>query len=177
MMNETNQSQTTSTTEKVTKISFEGREIEITNAQPPLWRWIHEAFPEASLDKQIFAFGKRIYWANQVSNPLPLETIHHEFTHLKQQGFSFMGAVKWWRRYANDKVFRMDQEIEACQAAWKYANTALNAAKWSDGQKLTAYLNTMARNLSSEVYGNAITFEEAKRRISGAAPSSIKYSE
>lgn len=116
---------------------------------------IHNAFPSASLEKQIFTFYPNIY----SSVPLSEDLMAHENTHLAQQK-SFLGALKWWRRYIDDPKFRTEQEIEACKAQLRAAKSMVK-----DRNKISGFIDILAKNLSSEVYGNCVSFEEARKRI------------
>ena len=133
------------------------KKAEIVVTPPPFWWWIHKQFPEALLDKQIFAFGNKIHWAHQFDGQaLSLDLIAHETTHLKQQGFSNFGAIKWWRRYAKDPQFRLEQEIEAMRAQMAMARTMTN-----NRQVLFELEMKQAGNLASPVYNNMVSVSEA----------------
>lgn len=141
--------------------SYKLEKFTIVDGPPPLWRLIKLSFPDASLDKQIFAFGRKIYWKHQNDGqPLQDDIIAHEAQHLEQQGFSFIGACAWWRKFAKDPQFRADMEIDACRAQLKKAKQMTN-----NHQKIFELAHTMAKNLSSEVYNHCITEQEAYKRI------------
>lgn len=103
--------------------------------------------------KTIFTYGDTIYSLNDLSFGL----IAHEITHVFQQ--TEMGAEKWWDKYFKDKDFRLSQEVEAYRRQYQV---------YKNNNEVTAYdyLNQMARDLSSKMYGEIISFEEAKKLIS-----------
>lgn len=139
----------------------------ILNSKPPLWFLIHLAFPKASLEKQIFAFYPHIYSSVALSEDLKV----HEETHLKQQG-SWRGAVLWWIKYSLFPSFRVKMEVEAVRNQIGKANQM--CLEWVKMRKMTyeqyrqamaALLGKLAKNLSSDVYNNCVSFEDVKDLI------------
>ena len=105
--------------------------------------------------------GKMIYcWGDILYNPHKLEIADHlkihELTHSRQQ----IVPEVWWKRYLEDKDFRLSQELEAYQEQYKFAKNWIK-----DRNLLSRFLWAIARDLSSELYGNIIEFEEAKKQI------------
>ena len=110
---------------------------------------------EASYEKGvIFPFNQKIYTRYPLSEHLKV----HEETHIKQQG-NLLGSIKWVILYLISATFRLKQEIEAYQNQYKYIfeNSSRNEAN--------TLLLRISKDLSSEMYGNIISFEEAKRLI------------
>lgn len=124
------------------------------NKKPPFWFIIHKAFPKANLKEQIFAFYPHIYSSIALSEDL----LEHENTHLRQQK-SFMGACLWWFRYIVSPKYRIKVEIEACRNQIKKAKTMVS------GHAVFQLYLKMCRNLSSEVYGNCISYSEVQRLL------------
>lgn len=97
-------------------------------------------------DRTIFAYDNKIY-ANDELTP---DLIVHEFTHWRQQ--NEIGLDKWVELYLTDNNFRLKMELEAYK-------------KQLDSIKNREYRNKIriesATNLSSQLYGNIISKEEA----------------
>ena len=100
-------------------------------------------------------YGDVIY--NPSGNNISLPLLRHEETHSKQQGNDPKG---WWVKYLNDKEFRLSQEIPAYQVQYKEARKLIK-----DRNKLFKYAVSLAKDLSSEMYGNAISFGEAIKQV------------
>ena len=99
----------------------------------------------------IITYGDTIYCKYKISPDLEV----HEATHIKQQ--ADYGVKEWWERYIVDAPFRLSQELEAykTQAEW--------IRKHSNNQKFL--LEKIWTDISSSIYGNMITYEEAKKLI------------
>lgn len=100
----------------------------------------------------VFTYGDTLYNPDGGFIDRALEI--HEETHTKQQGDN---PEAWWDRYFIDKDFRLSQEIEAYKNQYKKMKSNIK-----DPNKLAYRLNIIAKDLSSEMYGNIITYEEAK---------------
>lgn len=97
-------------------------------------------------DDTIFAYDGVIY----TNNLLPDHLITHEKTHLKQQ--DKIGADKWVQNFLTDPQFRLQQEVEAYR---KQLGSIKNREARNKIRIESAY------NLSSPLYGNIITYQEA----------------
>jgi len=100
-------------------------------------------------DNTIFVFEDTVYTNNKMS----YDIVAHEFHHLIQQ--SRIGAKEWINRYLEDKDFRLEQEIDA------YKEQLSVVRKMNDRQEYAHILAECGRNLSSPLYGNLITYQEA----------------
>lgn len=122
---------------------------------PPNYGVIVEALGDVSVHKPVFAYGGRIY------NPFDVEIgpdlIAHESKHLQQQGSDPDG---WWIRYLHDDDFRLEQEIEGYGEQVVYARNA-----GVRGAMLDWLLDSLARSLSSDLYGGIISFNHARCKI------------
>jgi len=103
----------------------------------------------------VFTYGKTIY--NPSGSFIDPSLFHHEWIHTKQQGDDPKG---WWDRYLKDERFRLDQELEAYRGQYKTAKKLLG-----DRNVAHKFLVKIARDLSSELYGNIISFDDAMREI------------
>ena len=95
----------------------------------------------------IFAYDDTIY----TNNDLDYSLIRHEITHILQQ--EKLGKDEWWNKYLNNKYFRLKQELEAYGNQYKcYKEVGLKKAE--------VMLDFIAKDLSSELYGNIISYQE-----------------
>ena len=84
------------------------------------------------------------------------DIIIHEKVHIKQQKGDYDG---WIEHYQTDISFRIEQEVEAYKEQIKYIKKTM-------GRKKAFYaMMSFAKFLSSEVYGNIITFEKALKKL------------
>ena len=103
----------------------------------------------------IYCYGDIIF--NPSGLPISDDLMAHEEVHSKQQ--EPMGVENWWKLYLEDSKFRLDQEIEAYKAQVKYAKD--NYQRWLRKK----IMEVIVIHLSSDLYGNLITKEEAKKLI------------
>lgn len=130
--------------------------MEIVKAYPPNIREIEEVF-DLTGKKPVFTYGKVLF------NPHDCEVdqflMAHEMTHTIQQDL-IGGPIEWWKQYLSDKEFRLNQEIEAYHAQF----TLLKKLR-RDRNRISWYLHQIARDLSSPMYGNMCTLQEALKYI------------
>ena len=81
--------------------------MEIVIDYPPMYDEIKSMFPMVGRGV-IFAWGNKIYNPSNVS--IPVQLIAHERVHGARQGSDVSG---WWRRYLDEKEFRLTEEIAA----------------------------------------------------------------
>lgn len=130
-------------------------QIEIKHELPPNYDKIVAAIPGvANRPTAVFAYAGILYVPYfQPTHDIPFDLQVHEKTHFKQQ--EEIGVDTWWDRYLVDIRFRLDQEIEA------YHNQYTSMSK-QDREK---HIRRLAGDLSGPMYGNLLTFEDAKRAI------------
>jgi len=104
---------------------------------------------------EVFCYGNTIY--NPSKKQLTPDIVNHEMIHAQQQS---NGKDEWWDLYIKDKTFRASQEIPAHQVQYQTAKKEIK-----DRERLFRYLHQLAKNLSSEVYGNVLTYSEALKAI------------
>ena len=104
----------------------------------------------AVTENTIFAYDNEIY----SNSPLPNHLIVHEEEHHKQQERD--GLDYWVENYLNNNEYRLQQEIEAYRAQLK-----------SVKDRNTRYKLQIecAKNLSSDLYGDIISYSEAMKAI------------
>lgn len=103
----------------------------------------------------VFTYGNKIYSPH--SEELPDHLIEHEKVHITQQ--QEYNKDKWWSDYLTEPEFRLRQELQAYIAQYKYI------AKTASRQMRRAFARRIARDLSSNLYGNIITYDNALKQI------------
>lgn len=131
--------------------------MHIAVALPPNFDEIVAAFPNATKPGVLFAYGDTIYNPSNVN--IPPQLIAHEGVH-EQQQIAAGGPRPWWREYIDDVEFRAEQELTAHQAEF------INYCQRVRDRNLQAKtLHLIASRLAGPLYGNAMSFSEARRRI------------
>ncbi len=103
----------------------------------------------------VFTYGNIIF--NPLDGEVTRDLLKHEETHMKQQGSDIEG---WWDRYIKDKDFRLKQELEAYRNQYNFIKNS--GKNWN---YVSIFLSRIATDLSSEIYGNIISYDEAMRLI------------
>lgn len=142
---------------------------EIVIALPPIYDLIVEVFPFVKTSTgTYFSWGDKIYNPDGVD--ISKHILAHEAVHGQRQ-FAFapahgddldMRIRMWWKMYLHDPQFRYKEELVAHRAEY-------GAFRGSHKDpKLREYvLGQCAERLSSELYGNIVTYQEARRAIRG----------
>lgn len=133
--------------------------VKILNEKPPEWIW-KEAEKCFAFDPHhtIFTFGNSIF--NPGGHTLSPDIIHHELVHVRQQKGSSKDATLWWKKYFKDTTFRLEQEIEAYSAQYRFF------CKYKKDRNLQSkFLMIVASHLSSPMYGDIISLQEAMKKI------------
>lgn len=131
-------------------------DVKIVKDVPPNYNEILKRFNVEHM-KIVFTYGATIY--NPSGIDLPFHVIAHERVHCEQQQYDDDAAKLWWERYLSDTEFMLDVEAEA------YAVQYLTVKQVTDEKQSKAFLEDLATLLSSEIYGNPITFHQALTRI------------
>lgn len=90
--------------------------------------------------------------------PIPPEKVIHEVEHLKQQ--EEMGIDLWWEMYLTSDTFRLTEEVKAYRKEYQFICQNI-----PDRNVRFEFLYEMARNLSSNQYGNVVSFTDAQKLI------------
>lgn len=123
-------------------------------AKPPVY---------AACDAQFKIAGKPVLfsWGHSIYNPMnvdiPRYLLAHEAVHGERQ--LKVGIDAWWDKYLADASFRFEEERVAHRAEW------LSYSKWCKLEQRAPYLEGVAKRLSSELYGNMVTLDEARIAI------------
>lgn len=128
----------------------------IIRTQPWFFPFLKLFFPSADFDKTVVVFGKKIYSKDALSLPL----YAHEYTHCEQQGFSALGAIKWWIKYIVNWKFRVVVELDAYRTQYEVFKTGNK-----DRNERSRFLDRLASDLSGPLYKNCIEFERARELI------------
>lgn len=131
---------------------------------PPMFDLIDQTFLVRG-QKVIYCWGDKIY------NPMNVEVgphLHlHEAVHSAQQGGN---PEAWWIKYCEDRQFRLEQEIPAHIAEFKYFSSQPHADDPMPGfrSKREYWRLRIAQKLSHPVYGGIITTSKAKHILANA---------
>lgn len=98
----------------------------------------------------VFTYGNTLYNPDNVH--IPDDLMIHEQVHARQQEWNDTVAKLWWIKYLEDPQFRLEQEVSAYAAQYRYI-----CAHTKDRNKRDQYLRFMARMLASPLYGCPIT--------------------
>jgi len=135
--------------------------MKILQGNPPNLDKIIKAGLKPDPDKTVFTYGDTIYNPGKgIIDPLLMK---HEEIHSRQQGNDPDG---WWDRYLKDINFRLAQELEAYGIQYKEAEKIIK-----DRNGLSKLLRLLANDLSGEMYGKILTFQEAIIKIKNAENS------
>ena len=131
--------------------------MKIVYFYPPNIKEISEKF---KLRKTVvFTYGNIIY--NPGRGKITDDLKVHESTHMRQQAKGpWYGPELWWKEYLKNPAFRLDQEVEAYRNQLIYFKS-----KNHDVRKVLAFKDKLARDLSSEIYGNLVHYQTADRLI------------
>lgn len=122
--------------------------------KPPFWRILKFFFSLYDTENVSVAFGRSIYSARKIPDDYHV----HEKVHLKQHCHSYIIATLWWILYIASKRFRFSQELEAYQKQYKWLCDTKNSIRH-------ARLIRFSKELSSPLYGNLCTEQEAMTKI------------
>lgn len=136
--------------------------MKILKAFPPNYRAINGAFNVRGRDV-MFAYGGTIY--NPMGTPVSPALMAHEAVHGERQGAAPAG---WWERYIADPKFRLDEEVPAHRAEYRWHRDHFGAANPVKGFRsaLEFHHYEIARRLAGPLYGSLISLADAKALVS-----------
>lgn len=135
--------------------------MKVINDYPPNYSRIAEAFDLAGRSV-VFTYGDVLY--NPHRGNIKAHLLRHEEVHSRQQAAYPGGPAAWWERYLADPDFRFRQEVEAYAAQYSYY-CDLKSNRW----KQLEFLDSIAGDLSSKIYGSICSPEKARSAILFAA--------
>lgn len=110
----------------------------------------------------VFTYGDTLY--NPTKADISFDLMAHEQVHEKQHLNYNGGAEAWWKEYLINKDFRLSQEVEAYRKQWSVFCT-----KVTDRNDRRRFIKLIAGDLSSAIYGNVVTLNEAINLIKNPA--------
>lgn len=126
--------------------------IQVSHQIPAIYQRLHDTFG-VNWNKGIaICYGDIVY----CKIDLGPDVLVHEAVHADQQ--RKMGIEAWWEKYITDIKFRFEQEVEAYKAQVKWYRGSLY-----DRELRFKCIKHVVNDLSSAMYGNLCTAEEAKR--------------
>ena len=128
--------------------------MKLSKDKPPNYDKISKAFDLSKKKGIAFTYGDTLY--SPENDNIPDHLWAHEETHEKQQGDD---PEVWWDKYIKDPGFRLDQELKA------YRNQLNFARKKYTRKQRIELLNSIAKDLSSEIYGYLIDYKQARKMI------------
>ena len=141
---------------KLDSMEFFTAEPEIIQQWPPNIEEIRLFLPVTI--NNIFAYDRKIY--SPGTHKLPPWLVEHEKVHFYQHEL-YGGCDRWWREFLDNPQFRLAEEIPAHQMEWR--TWLAHQPRPRNHRRVT--LKQMAKRLSAPMYGNIITFSEAKKAI------------
>jgi len=155
--------------------------MKIVDEKPPIYKALVDAGMQPS-EGTLYAYGDKIY--NPSGGEIPPDLIVHEEKHIKQQydlapiikhgeaGPSTetpdrdleQGAEIWWKRYVEDEYFRLEQELQAYAAQFRYV-----CKFQKDRNARSKILLNYAAVLSGPMYGNMVSHMGAYEMIKDKA--------
>lgn len=127
--------------------------VSISNQIPDIYHICKEKWGVDWDKGVIFTWGETIH----CKFPLSPSLIAHEMTHVEQQA---NGVVLWWSKYLDDPAFRLSQELEAYRNQVNFIKQQVK-----DRNKKAVMIHEICQHLSGPMYGNIISFEEAKKKL------------
>ena len=121
---------------------------------PPNIEKIRERFRLVS--NAVFTYGDTLY--NPKGGFIDDALWAHEETHSRQQ--KKIGTEKWWGQYLKDPSFVLSQESEAYLNQYQFAKKTIK-----NREELSSFARRLAKDLSSSLYGNCVSFSEAYHLI------------
>lgn len=130
----------------------------ISHDLPPIWEELVKTFGPIVHKKWndrvlVVVYGDTIHQSFKHTMPMDLKV--HEMTHVRQHLAYPGGPAAWWKRYLEDITFRLDQEIEAYRNQYRYSQDYMSRPDRRD------LIKHMAGDLSSALYGNALSYDRA----------------
>lgn len=114
-------------------------------------------FPAISA-RTVIAYGAKIH--QRTLDPITPDLNVHEHVHLYRQKFSRFWGTIWWMKYIYSPSFRFEEELIAYREQYRFAK-----ANVKDKNMLNRCLVHYASELSSELYGNLCTQQQASELI------------
>lgn len=129
--------------------------IEQVYEYPPNIKDIEAVFGKDEKNTLLYCYGDKLY--NPHKLVLEYHVLVHEEVHVKQQ--EKVCRDEWWKRYLSDVQFRLDQELGAYIAQYKWVKERV-PSKVSQ-----LFLEDISQVLAGETYGHLLTPAQASTKI------------
>ncbi len=124
--------------------------MENKTKKPWIVHLIKLKFPRIVDDDIIMVWGDTVYKSKHIDFPNHL--VAHEQVHIKQQKGSKLYGLIWLIGYIFSNTFRLNKELEAYRIQYRISGDP-------------KVLHKIATDLSSDIYGNLVSFDEAVKLI------------
>lgn len=127
----------------------------------PWWflKFVVPKFPSIPLDRVGVCWGDYVYSRDTMAFSHP-QKLAHEAIHAEQQNHNRALGLIWWWKYATDAQFRLQEELEAYRAEWRWI-----LENMPDPHINFKFLDGMAKELASPHYGGLLSVHTAKAYI------------
>lgn len=130
--------------------------MNVKQSFPPNYEQILKVFPHVKENPYVmFTYGSTLF--SPSSTNIPEDLMVHEKTHEFQQAND---PESWWNKYLSDTSFRLSQELDAYKRQYKFV-----CNKQKDKNIQSQFLHILAIALSSNIYGNMVSYSEAKNLL------------
>lgn len=129
--------------------------MKVVDDWPPNIEAIREVLPVTR--RNIFAYHDTVY--NPGGGKLGNELLAHEAVHFRQQ--SEIGVDLWWEKFLASPAFRLEQEIEAHQAEWRF----WLGDCFRPRNERRVKIKQISKRLADPMYGGIISVGKAKKAI------------
>lgn len=130
--------------------------IETSKDIPSIYYQLRDKFKVSWDDGIIIADSPKLHCKFEI----PPEKLVHEAVHIRRQ--NEIGRDLWWELYLSKDTFRLEEEVLAYKAEWKFLEKAIN-----NREIRYQLLLEIASHLSSFIYGNIVDQKEAIKLIKG----------
>lgn len=131
--------------------------LEIVHAWPPNIEVLRKHFKIPDTGLVLFTLGPKLYQPNPFD--IHPSLMAHEEVHSQRQAAA--GDLElWWKAYIANPEFRFAEELPAHREEWRVIKEMI-----PQRVERRLWLKFFAERLSGSLYGNMVTFAEAKRSI------------
>lgn len=141
---------------------------QIIHDYPPNFAEIRERFALAGRPGVLFSYGGRLFYPKPDGLPIHPAVLAHEMVHGLRQGETLHSVMDWWRRYLEDKRFRLIEETAGHVAEYQWW-----MANGTRAQRRAA-LKQVSNRLASPLYGAMIRPSAARDLIRAGAAISAR---
>lgn len=138
---------------------------QIIHGKPPIFDEAAKLFGVTEDDVVFYSWGDTIY---SPTGKVPSDDLLiHEATHANQQSHDPIAAKIWWDKFMVDPEWRIEQEAEAFGEQLRWIR-----GRVKDRNTIARYVHQMSSSLASKMYGKAISYQDAMKKIKSYADGS-----